>query len=73
MPEIRNANPDASIVLSIPEVARALGVGSKAVRGYVRERGLPTLQIGKGGRRVVSRTSLQKWLDENEVARPVKL
>lgn len=65
--ELEHLQEDADErILTVPEVAKVLRVGNKTVRGYIRSRGLPSLQLGTGARRVVRLSSLSRWLDAQE-------
>ena len=56
------------LLLTIPQVAKALGLGRTKVYELIKYEGLPTVPIGTAIR--VSITSLQKWVEDHE-QRPV--
>ena len=54
------------LLLSIPEVAKILGLGRTKVYELIAREGLPVVRFGKAVR--VSPTSLQQWLERRQSA-----
>ncbi len=54
-------------LLTIPTVAKVLGVSRPTVYGFINNDGLPVIKLGKTIR--VSPLSLQNWLAERERVR----
>ena len=52
------------LVLSIPEVARSLGLGCTKIYELIAHEGLPTVTFGRARR--VRLSSLQQWLEQRE-------
>ena len=53
------------LVLTIPQVADALGIGRTKVYELIRRQGLPTVTIGNVKR--VSMASLHRWIEQHEI------
>jgi len=63
----RRRNPPTRVqplLLTIPEVSLALGLGRTKVYELIRKEGLPTVKLGTATR--VRLTSLQQWLEQRE-------
>ncbi len=56
--------PLPPLLLTIPEVAKALGLCRATVYNLIQTDGLPTVKLGRAVR--VRVTSLQAWLDQRE-------
>lgn len=56
-------SPDA-LMWTIPQVARALGLGRNMVYRLIYLEGLPVQKFGRAVR--VSKTALQRWLEQRE-------
>ena len=52
------------LLLSVPEVAKALGLGRTKVYELIATEGLPVVRFGRAVR--VSVASLQQWIDQRE-------
>ncbi len=52
------------LLLSLPEVAKALGLGRTKVYDLIATEGLPVVRFGRAVR--VSVASLQQWIDQRE-------
>ena len=52
------------LLLSIPDVATALGLGRSKVYELIAQEGLPIIRFGRSVR--VSAASLQKWVEQRE-------
>ncbi len=52
------------LLLSVPEVARTLGLGRTKVYELIATEGLPVVRFGRAVR--VSVTSLQQWIERRE-------
>ena len=52
------------LLLSIPGVATALGLGRSKVYELIAQEGLPIIRFGRSVR--VSAASLQKWVEQRE-------
>lgn len=50
------------LVLTVPEVAKRLGLGRNAAYALVRTKGFPAIRIGKHIRVPVA--ALERWLEE---------
>lgn len=59
-------HPDQPLLLTIPQVAKSLGISRALVYSLIAKRkGPPIVRLGRSVR--VSATSLQKWIEELEV------
>jgi excisionase family DNA binding protein len=57
--------PSQSLLLTIPQVAKSLGISRSMVYSLIGKRkGLPVVRLGRSVR--VPATSLQKWIEELE-------
>jgi excisionase family DNA binding protein len=56
------ATTEPSMLLRIPEVARALGIARSLAYEMARDGRLPTVHIGKAVR--VPRRKLEEWIEE---------
>jgi len=56
--------PVPTLLLSIPEVSKTLGLGRTKVYELIATEGLPVVRFGRAIR--VSVTSLQKWVERRE-------
>ena len=52
------------LLLSVPEVAKALGLGRTKIYELIACEGLPVVQFGRAVR--VSAASLQRWIEQRE-------
>jgi excisionase family DNA binding protein len=52
------------LLLSVPEVAKALGLGRTKVYELIACEGLPVVRFGRAVR--VSAASLQRWIEQRE-------
>jgi len=52
------------LLLSVPEVAKTLGLGRTKVYELIAMEGLPVVRFGRAVR--VSVTSLQQWIEQRE-------
>ena len=52
------------LLLTIPDVARRLGLGRTKVYELIAREGLPVVRFGRAVR--VSVTSLQQWIEQRE-------
>jgi excisionase family DNA binding protein len=52
------------LLLSVPEVAKALGLGRTKVYELIAAEGLPVVRFGRAVR--VSIASLQQWIEQRE-------
>lgn len=57
---------DLPLMLSVPEVAGALGISWAGAYALVREKGFPSLTIGS--RILVPKDKLMAWIDEKSTA-----
>jgi excisionase family DNA binding protein len=57
-------NISSPLLLSVPEVAKALGLGRTKVYELIATEGLPVVRFGRAVR--VSVASLQQWIDQRE-------
>ena len=57
-------NISSPLLLSLPEVAKALGLGRTKVYDLIATEGLPVVRFGRAVR--VSVASLQQWIDQRE-------
>ena len=53
-----------ALLLSIPEVAKMLGLGRTKVYQLIATEGLPVVRFGRAVR--VSSASLQRWIEQRE-------
>src|SRR5260370_20255450 len=56
--------PSQPLLLSVPEVAKTLGLGRKKVYELIAAEGLPVVRFGRAVR--VSVDSLQQWIEQRE-------
>lgn len=64
MPEEQN-QPNQQLLLTIPQVAKSLGISRAMVYALIAKRkGPPVVRLGRSVR--VSVASLQKWIEEQE-------
>ena len=54
---------DLPLMLSVPEMAAALGISRAGAYELARSEGFPALKIGN--RIVIPKDSLQKWVNQN--------
>lgn len=54
---------DLPLMLSVPEMAAALGISRAGAYELARSEGFPALRIGN--RIVIPKDSLQKWVNQN--------
>ncbi len=54
---------DLPLMLSVPEMATALGISRAGAYELARSEGFPALRIGN--RIVIPKDSLQKWVNQN--------
>ena len=52
------------LLLSVPEVAKTLGLGRTKVYELIATEGLPVVRFGRAVR--VSASSLQQWIEQRE-------
>ena len=52
------------LLLSVPEVAKTLGLGRTKVYELIEREGLPVVRFGRAVR--ISVTSLQQWIERRE-------
>jgi len=52
------------LLLSVPEVAKALGLGRTKIYELIACEGLPVVRFGRAVR--VSAASLQRWIEQRE-------
>ena len=57
---------DLPLMLSVPEVAGALGISRAGAYALVKEKGFPSLTIGS--RILVPKDKLKAWIDERSTA-----
>lgn len=50
------------LTLSIPEAAKALGIGNNKMYELARSEGFPTITVGS--RRLIPLKGLERWLEE---------
>ncbi|HEX6554945.1 MAG TPA: helix-turn-helix domain-containing protein [Ktedonobacteraceae bacterium] len=62
--ENQNEAPTQRLLLRVPEVAKALGLGRTKVYELIATGELPVIRLGRAVR--VSVTALQKWVDERD-------
>ena len=62
--ENQNEAPTQRLLLRVPEVAKALGLGRTKVYELSATGELPVIRLGRAVR--VSVTALQKWVDERD-------
>lgn len=62
--ESQNEVSSQRLLLRVPEVAKALGLGRTKVYELIATGELPVIRLGRAVR--VSVTALQKWVDERE-------
>jgi excisionase family DNA binding protein len=63
MERVKNVVP-TPLLLSVPEVAKTLGLGRTKVYELIATEGLPVVRFGRAVR--VSVTSLQQWIERRE-------
>ena len=56
--------PSPRLLLSVPEVAKSLGLGRTKVYELIATEGLPVVRFGRAVR--VSVESLQRWVEQRE-------
>lgn len=56
-------NPDA-LMWTIPQTAKALGLGKNKVYQLIYMEGLPVQKFGRATR--ISKSALQRWLEQRE-------
>ncbi len=56
--------PSPPLLLSVPEVAKTLGLGRTKVYELIAAEGLPVVRFGRAVR--VSVASLQHWIEQRE-------
>ena len=56
--------PSPPLLLSVPEVAKTLGLGRTKVYELIAAEGLPVVRFGRAVR--VSIASLQQWIEQRE-------
>ena len=61
--EIFKSYEDLPLMLSVPEMAAALGISRAGAYELARSEGFPALKIGN--RIVIPKDSLQKWVNQN--------
>jgi excisionase family DNA binding protein len=54
------------LLLTVPQVAKRLGLSRAMVYVLINREGLPVIRLGRAVR--ISATSLQKWVEEREQA-----
>jgi excisionase family DNA binding protein len=52
------------LLLSVPQVAKTLGLSRAMIYMLINKEGLPVIRLGRAVR--VSAKSLQKWIEERE-------
>jgi excisionase family DNA binding protein len=62
--ESRNEVSSHRLLLRVPEVAKALGLGRTKVYELIATGELPVIRLGRAVR--ISVTALQKWVEERE-------
>ena len=62
--ENQNEATTQRLLLRVPEVAKALGLGRTKVYELIAAGGLPVIRLGRAVR--VSVTALQKWVEERD-------
>ena len=62
--ESQNEVSSQRLLLRVPEVAKALGLGRTKVYELIAAGELPVIRLGRAVR--VSVTSLQKWVEEHD-------
>lgn len=60
--EIFKSNEDLPLMLSVPEMAAALGISRAGAYELARSEGFPVLRIGN--RIVIPKDKLQEWVDK---------
>ena len=60
--EIFKSNEDLPLMLSVPEMAAALGISRAGAYELARSEGFPALRIGT--RIVIPKDKLQEWVDK---------
>ena len=66
MSKIYTSYDELPIMLSVPQLASALGISRSGAYALVRTSGFPALKIGS--RIVVPQDKLQDWINENCLA-----
>lgn len=66
MSKIYTSYDEIPIMLSVPQLAAALGISRSGAYALVRSEGFPALKIGS--RIVVPKDKLQDWINENCLA-----
>ena len=61
--EIFKSYEELPLMLSVPEMAAALGISRAGAYELARSEGFPALKIGN--RIVIPKDSLQKWVNQN--------
>jgi len=60
--------PASRLCLSVAETAALIGVSPRQIYNLARDAGLPTIRLG--GRRLIRRADLERWLAAQPVDRP---
>ena len=66
MSKIYTSYDDLPIMLSVPQLAVALGISRSSAYALARSEGFPALKIGS--RIVIPKDKLQDWINENCLA-----
>ena len=57
---------ERALLLTIPEVAKLLGIGRTTVYTLIHQEGLPSVTLGSHGKMRIRRVSLERWLQSRE-------
>jgi len=59
--------PTGRLCLTVPEAAEAIRVSPRQIYNLARDAGLPTIRLG--GRRLIRRADLERWVADQPVDR----